>query len=254
MIVLGFDTATPATAVGLLLDDGRALEVSEDPPPGGRPGHATRLLAIAAQLLGQAALRWEDVSLVAVGVGPGSFTGLRIGVATARGLAQSLDVGLVGVGTLRALAHAAEQHAPPPAAACGPSGPSGSSGSSGGVLAVLDARRGEAFAAAYAGDREIEAPAALRPEILAELAASLHARGIDRAVGDGAVRFRQHLQGAAVDIPPDSSSLHRVSAASVCHLAVAMASEHPAVVGATAILPDYRRRPDAEIGRGASNP
>jgi len=59
MIVLGLDSATPATVAGLLLEDGQVMETREDPAPGGRPAHATRLLALAAGLLAGAGLSWE---------------------------------------------------------------------------------------------------------------------------------------------------------------------------------------------------
>ena len=104
MIVLGLDTATASTAVGLGLADGTVLERRDDPPPGARPGHATRLLAMVAELLEQAGSSWEEVQRIAVGVGPGTFTGLRVGVATARGLAHSRSIRLVGVSSLQALA------------------------------------------------------------------------------------------------------------------------------------------------------
>ena len=125
MIALGFDTSTRATAVGLRLADATTLQARDDPAPGEHPGHATRLLGMADALLSQAHLPWTDLQRIAVGLGPGRFTGLRVGVATARGLAQSLAVSLVGVPTLRALAE--------PALASGPGNEQ--------VLAVIDAQR-----------------------------------------------------------------------------------------------------------------
>jgi tRNA threonylcarbamoyladenosine biosynthesis protein TsaB len=89
VIVLGFDTATQASVVGLRLADGSTLQARDDPQPAARPGHATRLLSMAAELLADASLGWAQVERIAVGVGPGRFTGLRVGIATARGLAQS---------------------------------------------------------------------------------------------------------------------------------------------------------------------
>ena len=100
------------------------------PAPGERPGHAAQLLPLAGALLDRAGLRFGDLDRIGVGVGPGTFTGLRIGVATARALAQGSGAEVAAVSTLAALAEA--------------------SGHDGPVLAVLDARRGEAFAAAYA--------------------------------------------------------------------------------------------------------
>jgi tRNA threonylcarbamoyladenosine biosynthesis protein TsaB len=256
MIVLGFDTATPSTAVALRLEDGSTLEARDDPSPthpGAHPGHATRLLAMADELLSRAGLGWSALDRIAVGVGPGTFTGLRVGVATARGLAQSLGVELVGVSSLRALAEGAAQAgvADDVAAAGGGAGK--------GVLAVLDARRGEAFAAAYsiadgpsmAVEEEIVAPRALTPEGLGSIVEQTQARlgeGRDRrlwAVGDGAIRFRDHLEDAGVTVPPDPSPTHLLSAEAICGLGARI--ETAATASDRAIVPDYGRRPDAEI-------
>src|SRR5271166_6674975 len=151
MILLGFDTATPSTTVALRLADGQMTQARDDPAPGEHPGHATRLLALAHGLLAGAGVSWSAVERIAVGIGPGTFTGLRVGVATARGLAQSLSAELVGVSSAQALAlraYAECEHRD--------------------VLAVIDARRGEAFAAAYrVGGRrsitELTAPRTLAP-------------------------------------------------------------------------------------------
>ncbi len=223
MIVLGFDTATPATAVGLRLDDGTQLQARDDPNPGERPGHATRLLPLAEDLLAQVGLSWERLERIAVGVGPGTFTGLRIGVATARGMAQSLGVELVGVSTLRALAE-------------------GASSGEREVLSVIDARRGEVFLGGYASGRELFASRAVAPSDLASL---LTPGGL--AVGDGAVRYRTHLEDLGVEVPEESSELHRVRGACLCELALeAPTREYGSVV------PDYLRRPDAELALEAA--
>src|SRR5271166_2203877 len=148
MILLGFDTATPSTTVALRLADGQMTQARDDPAPGEHPGHATRLLALAHGLLAGAGVSWSAVDRIAVGVGPGTFTGLRVGVATARGLAQSLSAELAGVSSLRALAAAAlasERREGEPLLALERET----------VLAVIDARRGEVFAAAYEhGERD----------------------------------------------------------------------------------------------------
>jgi tRNA threonylcarbamoyladenosine biosynthesis protein TsaB len=221
MNVLGFDTATPATVAGVLRSDGESFEARHDPGEGERPGHATRLLGLVDSVLDAAGLSPGDVDRVAVGSGPGSFTGLRIGIATARGLAQGWDVELVGVSTLRALAAGAEAPV---------------------VAAVVDARRGEVFAAAWRGGEEVLAPAALAPEALAEVLAGMDPGAL--AVGDGALRFRQTLEPAGAAIPPDGDPLHRVSARHVCRLgAAARPAERDAV------LPRYLRPPDAKERR-----
>jgi tRNA threonylcarbamoyladenosine biosynthesis protein TsaB len=238
MNVLGLDTATASSAVALRLADGRVSELRDDPPAGAHPGHATRLLEMARELLDRAGLGWDAVGRIAVGVGPGTFTGLRVGIATARGLAQSLGVELVGVSSLQALAVPALESEREVQA----------------VLSVIDARRGEAFVAAYARGAEADdvpielvTAAALAPELLAEVIAGareqLAGPAADwLAVGDGAIRYRAHLDVPGVGVPEDSSSLHRVSAAAVCALGVAGPAGE--LVG---VLPDYRRRPDAEL-------
>jgi tRNA threonylcarbamoyladenosine biosynthesis protein TsaB len=215
MNVLGFDTATPSTAVALLRSDGWLREARDDPEAGSRPGHAQRLLALAAELLAGSGLGWQALDAIAVGVGPGGYTGLRIGIATARGLALSRGAGLLGVGTLRALAE------PSPGRA---------------VAAVLDARRGEAFVAVYRDDEELLAPRVCEPAELGRWAGR-GGPGV-LAVGDGALRFQSFLEADGVAVAPAESELHRVSAAAVCRLA--------ARGTVTAAVPEYLRFADAE--------
>jgi tRNA threonylcarbamoyladenosine biosynthesis protein TsaB len=216
-VILGFDTATPATAVAVLPDDGEPLELRHDPAPGERPGHAAKLLPLARAALEAAGATFADVRRIGVGVGPGTFTGLRIGVATGRALAQATGAELAAVSTLQALAEAA--------------------GTEGSVLAVIDARRGEAFAAGYRRSQRLTGPVAIAPDDLDALADPAHAPWM--AVGDGAVRFRDRLE-PAVDVPVDASTLHRVSALAVCRLAMTAPS-----VDRDALLPEYVRAPDA---------
>jgi tRNA threonylcarbamoyladenosine biosynthesis protein TsaB len=217
MIVVALDTASPATVTGVLLADGGVVEARDEPPPGSRGEHASRLLPLLAQALDDAGTGWGDVDRIAVGIGPGGFTGLRIGIATARALAQGNGLPLVPVGSLAALA----------------------AGTEGTVAAVLDARRGEVFAGVWEAGRELVAPAALAPDELARRLAALD-RAV-QAVGDGAVRFRLELERAGVAIPADGSSAHRISAAPLCRLgAVGEPAERDR------LLPDYLREPDAK--------
>jgi tRNA threonylcarbamoyladenosine biosynthesis protein TsaB len=243
VIVLGFDTATHATAVALRLDDGTTLRGRDDPAPGGHPGHATQLLTMADTLLAQAGIRWSALQRVAVGVGPGRFTGLRVGIATARGLAQSLSCELVGVSSLHALALPAieegVEHTSPSNAR--------------GTIAVIDARRGEVFAAALAGGAEIAFPRALRPAELEGIVEQIEHDGGPaavswHAVGDGAVLYADALTAAGVDVPAPDSPLHLLDGAAICKLgALATAAAAPDMLAA--ILPDYRRSPDAALAR-----
>lgn len=238
MILLGFDTATRATAVGLRLADGSTTQARDDPLAEDHPGHATRLLGMADEVLSRAGVGWGALQRVAVGLGPGRFTGLRVGVATARGLAQSLSAELVGVSTLRALA----QPALVPAEGADR------------VMAVIDALRGEVFAAGYAANdhgtvRELAIPEPLGPERLGEAMRRVSGEQATRwlAVGDGAVRYRSDLQSAGCEVPDDDSPLHGVDARALCELAERL----PAAASYEQLLPDYRRRPDAE-GVGGS--
>jgi tRNA threonylcarbamoyladenosine biosynthesis protein TsaB len=235
-VVLGLDTATPATVVGVAVAGAETVERRHDPAPGGRPEHAALLLALAQEALEAAGAGWPDVRRIGAGVGPGTFTGLRIGVATARALAQASGAELVAVSTLEALAlGAVDVHEP---AAGDPAGH--------GVLALLDARRGEAFVAAWLGGERVLAPVALGPEALARTARDLARRGPSRwlAVGDGALGFRAQIEPAAVSVPADGSPLHRVSAREICRLAATA----PAVA-IEALVPEYVRVPDADLVR-----
>ena len=230
--LLAFDTATLATTVALALADENLLTRRHEPGPDERPGHVSELLPLALELLDEAGLTFAQLDRLAVGVGPGTFTGLRIGVATARALAQAQRLPLVGVSTLRSLAAGADDAAGAP------------------VLAVLDARRGEAFAAAWAagqaeqvggaGSTPLLAPAALTPEALAQAVAALPVASV--AVGDGAIRFRDVLEAAGVVVPADDFAAHRVDAAVHARLAAAMEPD-----ASDAVLPAYLRLPDAEL-------
>jgi tRNA threonylcarbamoyladenosine biosynthesis protein TsaB len=216
--LLGLDTSTAASTAAVLRADGRGFDVRPAPSRLDEPpAHARELMPAVGDALQRAGLGFGELDAIAVGVGPGGFTGLRIGIATARALAQGHGLPLVAVGSLEALALGAD----------------------GTVAAVLDARRGEAFAGVWAGGRELVEPAALSPEALAERLAGLEAPV--QAVGDGAVRFRAELEGAGVVVPADGSTVHRIGAAQLCRLgAVGEPAERDR------LLPDYRREPDAK--------
>ena len=216
MNILGFDTATPSTAVALARADGWLMEERDEVGAGERPRHTRRLLSLAEAVLGAGGLDWPQVDQVAVGVGPGGYTGLRIGLATARGLVRACSADLVGVSTLRALAEPVDRA---------------------GVAAVLDARRGEAFVAVYRDGEELLAPCVCSPSQVAALALTGGPETL--AVGDGAVRFRDLIEQGGIAVAPTESHLHRVSAAAICRLARGGR--------VTAAVPAYLRLPDAEL-------
>lgn len=138
---------------------------------GERVTTAVRILEDVDALLRDAAVAPTDLDALAVGIGPGSFTGVRMGLATARGLALSLGVPVAGVSTLAALAAGAPD-----------------------AVALIDARRRELFL-----ERD--------GEIVALPAAAFEAPG-RVCVGDGAIRYREQLERTGAVVPPDDSELH----------------------------------------------
>jgi tRNA threonylcarbamoyladenosine biosynthesis protein TsaB len=231
MTLLGFDTATAPTAACVLRDDGEAFEVvPEVAALTAPPGHARELMPAVAEVMERAGVGYADLDSIAVGVGPGTFTGLRIGVATARGLALAHGLRLRPVSSLAALAAGAS--------AADASGADGRRATDA-VLPCIDAKRGELFAALYEDGAERWAPFAATPE---EVARRVRAAAIaPRAIGDGSVRFRDVLEAAGVRVEPDGSPAHVVRALSVCRLGATVAGVAP-----EAVLPEYVRVPDAK--------
>jgi tRNA threonylcarbamoyladenosine biosynthesis protein TsaB len=168
---------------------------------------------------------WERIERIAVGLGPGSYTGLRIGIATARALSQARGISLIGVGTLAALAAGIRERAagdPRPA------------------LPVLDARRGQAFVALYER-RGVEAwPAlVLAPESLAARVRRLDEQPV--AAGSGSLRFAAELESAGAAVAPPGDPVHRVAARHICAL-----GDRAEASPASQIEPIYLRPPDAD--------
>jgi tRNA threonylcarbamoyladenosine biosynthesis protein TsaB len=162
MLILAFDTATEV-ATSALVDDGEVL--------GERVSRAVTLLEDVDALLRQAGARTGDLDALAVGIGPGSFTGVRIGLATARGLALVLEIPVAGVSTLAALAAGAP-----------------------GATPVIDARRREVFVLQ-------DEPRVIMPTDLEPAPGEL-------LVGNGAVRYRDVFEAAGASVPPDDDERH----------------------------------------------
>jgi tRNA threonylcarbamoyladenosine biosynthesis protein TsaB len=196
-----------------------------------------RLMPLISEAMRGAELGWAEIDRIAVGVGPGTFTGLRIGIATARGLSFARKLPLVGVSTLQSLALSGE--------ACPPLSATDS------VLAVIDARRGEVFVAGWRiGEVARPEPPLVGAQVMApsQLARALaklpRTAGRWLAIGDGAVKFRSNLEDFGAVVPSDGSELHRVTAISHCRLAINLAAG-----AADSVRPEYLRLPDAELAR-----
>ena len=222
--VLGFDTATSDATVALSAAGEVLVDERAEPATDGMPRHAAGLLAMVDRAVDVAG-GWDRVGLLAVGVGPGTFTGLRIGIATARALGQARGLEICGVSSLAALARGIEGPADRPR------------------LALIDARRNEAFAALHDGaGATVWEPFVAGPEVLVERISDLESSPI--AAGDGSLRFRQELEAAGVEVPPDEDPAHRMAARHICTLANPAESVQP-----DQVKPIYLRRPDAEIWR-----
>ena len=240
MIVLGIESVTDV--VGAAIGDGEgsgaALCVS------GRRRHAETLAPAISRVLEIAGIGLDRLDAVAVDLGPGLFTGLRVGVATAKGLAQGLGIGVFGATSLEILAWAAF-----------------AAGWPGTVASVVDGRRSEVFAAHYArGERPGElvaltAPRRCRPErVLADLALVTDETGPADvagpaeqpvlACGDGALRYAEHLRTDRISVAHALASPDPVALVS---LAMARLTAGAECGSATEVLPVYLREADARI-------
>ena len=215
MLILALDASTPVTTIAVARGNAREREVLAEISTTGR-GASEALLPAVHDALDLAGDELDSVELVLAGVGPGTFTGIRIAAATARALSAGTGAALAKNSTLDALAA--------PALSCSPD-----------VLAVLDARRGQVFARRFSEDGPTTGIYCLGPE-------ELSIDGEPLLVGDGAVRYREDLARLG-RIPPDGSPLHRITAAG--HLI----SADLAVVRSEDLVPIYVREPDAEVRR-----
>jgi len=254
--VLAIESATDMVGVALITDEGA---VSERLHLGGR-AHAELLVPSIEEVCAVSGRAVTDIGVIAVDIGPGLFTGLRVGVATAKALAQALGIGIIGISSLDTLAAGAAERAgtgspPDPATPSDPEDPSGT------VAAVVDARRGEVFAAVFRfgdapdGDRPPD-PGSVRddreeplaPEDLVEwLVGVADADGPVTVVGDGAVRYRHLLSvHGGLDLRW-AEELSAPPPAALARLAVRRLDAGFPTVDAGDLVPDYRRPADARI-------
>jgi tRNA threonylcarbamoyladenosine biosynthesis protein TsaB len=225
MVILALDTTTPGGSGAVVRDSRVLLEQAGDPAL----PQAVRLPHDLALLLEAADLPFEAVDAFAVAVGPGSFTGLRVGIATMQGLAVAAGKPLVGVSALDALAW---------------SMPVGTAQ----VATWIDAWRGEVYAALYADRIVVAGPVVAAPALLL---ADLAARG-KRTVfaGDGAAAHRAVIASALGKVAVFADPLVPLLAGVIGQLATISLNSGQRPLP-DAIRPLYVRRPDAELARDA---
>jgi tRNA threonylcarbamoyladenosine biosynthesis protein TsaB len=217
MIVLALDTANGACSAAVLKDGAVLASLSE---PMTR-GHQERLAPLVRETMSEAGVAFSDLDRIGVTVGPGSFTGLRVGLAFAKGLGLALGAPCIGVGSLEALA--------------------ASEAASGLTAAAIDAKRGQVYLQVFEGGFAVMAPDVLPLETAAARLAELWSGGPAQLVGPGAGLLAGVLTQAEVieRAAPDPAALAR------------LAASKPA--GAAA-RPLYLRAPDAKLPGGRDLP
>lgn len=216
MKALAIDTATDVLAVAAVNGEARIALCL-------RRGlqHSPTLVPLLERLLAEIALPVKELALIVCSVGPGSFTGIRIGLATAQGIALATGVPLVGVSTLDALARPFQSHA-------------------GDVFAVLDARKGKVYAASYRGEKRISGYLDLTPE---ELRAALEAADRPLLVGPDAEKIREMAGAGAAGYSLPCSTLLDPAAL----LAIGIESFAREGADPSGPHPLYLRKSEAEI-------
>jgi tRNA threonylcarbamoyladenosine biosynthesis protein TsaB len=216
MNILALDTSMGACSAAVLRTNGaeRTLFVRQEAMA---RGHAEALMPMVAETMAEAALPFAELDVIAATTGPGSFTGVRIAIAAARGLALVTGAGLFGTDSLTVMAKAAEHLAEPFAVA-------------------VDARRGMLYFGLYDGDaRQLEGPLLLSPGDAAQrLPATLC-----RAVGSGAASLAEAAAGRGLRVAASFAEL-QPSAAALAQIAYESGETSPT------LKPLYLRPPDAK--------
>jgi len=214
MIILALDTCLTACSVAIL-DGERVLAARSEPMA---RGHQERLAPLTAEIIAQAGLAFAELERIGVTLGPGSFTGLRVGLAFAKGLGAALSIPVVGVGVLEALA----------------------AGLPGLVFAVMDAKRGQIYLQAFEDGRPLMAPDALDLGTAAARLAELSGGRPATLVGPGAALLAEVLADVRL------IALDHPDPVAVARLAAARAPTPP--------RPLYLRAPDAKLPGGRDLP
>lgn len=226
MLVLAIDSATPVAGVALVAEDRLIKEIFLNY----RQTHSQTLMVMVDEVLREAGIGLEDVDGIAVSTGPGSFTGLRIGLATAKGLALGSGKPLVGIPTLDALAYNSVMF-------------------EGFICPLLDARKDEVYTALYRGNRKgVERISEYRACSPQAVVADLKYRGVDRLtmLGDGSCRYREFFTeslGSRIIWPPINLILPRASNIAILALKRLRSGQVDDVMS---LVPTYVRLSEAE--------
>jgi tRNA threonylcarbamoyl adenosine modification protein YeaZ len=216
VLVLVVDSATPAVTAALAEVSDDAVSIRAERRAVDARAHGELLAPAVEAVLAEAGARPRDLGAIVAGLGPGPFTGLRVGLVTAASVGQTLDIPTYGVCSLDAIGHAA----------------------AGRVLAATDARRREVYWAAYEDGRRLTEPAVDLPATVADRAAGL---GVTVAVGEGAHKYADVLRVRVRDEPryPPAAALAALAADRVRGKAPG-----------ERLTPLYLRRPDAVAQSG----
>jgi tRNA threonylcarbamoyladenosine biosynthesis protein TsaB len=207
MIILAIDTAVETCSAAVL--DGERVLVARSEPMA--RGHQERLAPLVAEVMAEAGVGFDQLDRIGVSVGPGSFTGLRVGLAFAKGLGVALDRPVVGVGTLAAMG----------------------AGTTGFAAVAVDARRGQIYLQAFRDGEPVSAPDALAAGDAVRWLIDIDSAGPDLIVGSGAALLAQAF--------PNAKSDPRAGADPVWVARLAIAAEP------TPPRPVYLRAPDAKL-------
>lgn len=188
--------------------------------------HSEQLIPHMDAMLSDAGISKEDITAVASAVGPGSFTGLRIGLATAKTIARIWNVPLIGVDTTEALAW-------------------NMAGSQAYILPLLDAQRGNVYAALYRAFDTVEetVPIHVAPIDTVIAAASAH-EGPVIALGESADVYKEKLQAAGISIAPAHNRICRAGSVAMAAAAKLLRGE---IADPMTVVPNYIRRSEAEV-------
>lgn len=225
MNILGIDTSFLSdTSIGVSFDGGEQAELNLRAPM----SQEEKLLAAVDTCLGVLRKKVSDIDVIAVGVGPGSFTGLRIGLSTARGLAWSLNKKMVGLSSLDLLVNSL---------------PAELFSSDDLLVPLIDARMEKVFSALYQNGRKITADLDIAPDDLkGHIAKNTYKKIV--LFGDGLVKFGPRFD----DLKPVVLKDHFIRGISVCDAARRYIQENPGFSGRIEdVKPVYLRKSEAEV-------